>query len=113
MGTIDASQFTAVSPYGSGDQGFADPQQGLPAGWQPNDDVEFQQITIVEIDNPFTQQAGEIYWLGIHVWWTSGPQEPVGRKATQDKFEDTAVFKELPGLTWAPWSIPWTLSGWS
>jgi len=90
-----------VSPYGTGDQGFADPQQGLPAGWVPNDHIEFQQINIVNIENPFTQTEGEIYWLGIHVWW-SGTQEPVGWKTTQDKFEDTAVYRPFSDGAWIP-----------
>jgi len=95
---FDASQFTVVSPYGTGDQGFADPQQGV-IGWVPMNHVEFQQINIVNIEDPFTQQDGEIYWLGIHVWW-SGTQEPVGWKTTQDKFEDTAVYRDSSDGPW-------------
>ena len=85
---FDATQFTTVSPYGTGDQGFADPQQGLPLGWQMNDHLQFQQINIVTIENPYTQQSGEIYWLGIHVWW-SGTQEPVGVTLAMRRMRDT------------------------
>jgi len=45
--------------------------------------------------------VGEIYWLGIHVWW-SGTQEPVDWKTTQDKFEDTAVYRPFSDGAWIP-----------
>jgi len=47
-----------------------DPQQGLPAGWQPNDHIEFQQINIVEIDNPFTQQDAAVFRELPGLTWT-------------------------------------------
>jgi PEP-CTERM motif len=89
--TFDASQFTVIDPYGTGAQGFADPQQGLPAGWGQNDHQTFQQLNIVDIVDPFIQQEGTIYWLGLYVDWL-GIQSPVGWKTSQDHFMDDAVF---------------------
>lgn len=92
---FDASQFSVVYDYGTGDQGFADPQQG-PDGWKRPDHQRYHQINIVDIDDPFVQREGEIYWLGLHVFW-EGTQEPVGWKTSKDKFMDDATYRNLNG----------------
>ena len=76
--TFDATQFTVWHNYGTGLQGFADPQQPV---WQPDDHMVYHQINIVDIDNPFNQEAGTIYWLGLSSTGILFPQQPVGWKA--------------------------------
>jgi len=94
------SQFSVVNDYGSGLQGFVDPQ--YPETWVTGIDNHqaYHQINIVEIQEPFIQTEGEIYWLGLHVYW-EGTQSPVGWKTSQNHFEDTAVFRDLTGA-WQP-----------
>lgn len=96
--TFDSSEFTVVDPAGTGDQGFADPQQSV---WTSNDHDTYQQLNIVDILNPFVQQEGTIYWLGLHVWW-DGSQEPVGWKTSLDTFEDAAVYRDGTDGPWLP-----------
>ena len=50
---FDQSQFIVVSPYGTGDQGFADPQLPIWSGWYYQDHQQFQQINIAPIQDPF------------------------------------------------------------
>lgn len=97
--TFDASQFKVIDPFGTGTQGFADPQQSGSIGWQPNDHHLFKQINIVDIQNPFEQQQGTIYWLGLYVNW-EGTQSPAGWKTSLEHFQDDAVYRTLQG-TWA------------
>lgn len=104
--TFDSTQFSVIDPYGTGLQGFADPQQDPPAGWGLNDHQTFKQINIVDIINPFIQQEGTIYWLGLYVGW-EGTQSPVGWKTSLDKFNDDAVFLDLGG-SWAELIDPYT-----
>ena len=85
--TFQASEFVVVSPYGIGDQGFYDPG----GSWALHDHTQFQQINIIEIDDPFIQVFGDIYWLSISADWT-GIQSPVGWKTSLDHFQDIAVY---------------------
>lgn len=96
--TFDASQAGSVL-YGTGTQGFADPQQSNFIGWGANDHHQFKQINIVDIQNPFEQQQGTIYWLGLYVNWT-GTQSPAGWKTSLEHFQDDAVYRTLQG-SWA------------
>lgn len=93
------NNFSVVHDYGDGIglQGFADPQEGT---WQADNHSLYHQINITEIDDPFIQEEGTIYWLGLHVWW-DGTHEPVGWKTSKDHFEDIAVFRDLTGA-WIP-----------
>ncbi len=92
--------FTVVLGAGQGLQGFADPQQGE-NGWGPDNHVFYHQLNITDIPDPFVQQAGQIYWLGLDVWWDGGAQEPVGWKTSQEHFEDVAVYRDINGA-WQP-----------
>lgn len=79
-------------------EGFADPQQDI---WTVNDHFNYYQINIEEIQDPFTQQEGEIYWLAVWVTWSSGVHN-MGWKSSTDHFEDVAVYRTLePGNPWA------------
>jgi hypothetical protein len=80
-------------------EGFADPQQN---DWRPDDHYNYYQINIVNIQDPFFQQAGEIYWLSISVTWSTGVHN-MGWKSSLDHFEDLAVYRTLaPGNPWEP-----------
>ena len=72
-------EFTVI-PYGSGLQGFYAPH-APPA--LPQDHQFFQQVNIVDIEDPFEQMLGTTYWLGIFVdWGGTGALAPVGWKTS-------------------------------
>ena len=101
-----AGEFTMVEA-GQGNQGFADPQ--LP-WWQENDHQLYYQINIDNFPNAFIQQEGEVYWLGIYVFWNDPPKAPVGWKTadvtqypppyTDMHYMDDAVFREFEDGPW-------------
>jgi hypothetical protein len=97
--TFPSSEFTVVDPAGTGLQGFADPQQPW---WDEDNHETYQQLNIENIPDPFFQEQGTIYWLGLYGCWEDGPQEPVGWKTTLSKpFADAAVYRDLRG-GWQP-----------
>jgi len=94
-GTFSGQQLvTRLS--GSGTQGFADPKLG-PIGWVRPDHDNFYQLNITGIENPFVQEQGQIYWLGLHVATTG--TAAVGWKTTLNPFLDDAVYRG-PGFGW-------------
>jgi hypothetical protein len=97
--TFTMAEFSVVSPYGIGDQGFYDPPPS--ESWGLHDHVQYQQINIEDISDPFIQQAGNIYWLSISAWW-EGSQSPVGWKTSQDHFQDVAVYWDYFKVAWIP-----------
>jgi len=97
-------EFT-VRDYGTGQQGWLEPLSFVTL---PGDHVLFHQINIVDIQAPFTQTAGEVYWLDVSVTTQSGL--PIwGWKTSQDHFMDDAVY-EFPGSFehWWPLEDPYT-----
>jgi hypothetical protein len=96
---FDRGEFTVIDPYGTGLQGFADPQ--YPETWSSglNDHQTYQQINITNIAHPFCQ-GGMTYWLGIYVWWDDWPQSPVGWKTSDDNYGSPAVFRDLETGNW-------------
>jgi len=83
--------------YGTGNQGWIDFQNPPPTepghpGYVLNDHQEYYQINIEDIANPFPQQEGETYWLGIHVGVSDAANTVVGWKTTQDRWNDDAVY---------------------
>ena len=97
-------------PYGQGDQGFYAPQLGLQEhiAWERPDHQFYEQLNITGFDDPFIQEAGEIYWLVMWVAWdpaTSGSQNPAGWKTSESPhFMDDAVWynylEPVPELRW-------------
>lgn len=99
-------------PYGQGDQGWYSPQQGTQQGqaWQRPDHQFYEQLNIVNIDDPFVQVEGEVYWLVMWVDWFEGIQNPAGWKTadvdqypqpfTGQHFEDDAVWWEWTTGQW-------------
>lgn len=62
----------------------------------------YWQLNITEIEDPFFQEEGEIYWLDLNVPAAGVQYEDVGWKTTEGIFEDVAVYA-TPGS-----EIPWT-----
>ena len=92
--TFTPNQFIIAGPW-TGDQGWFDPSQMF---YILHDHQKFYQINIKNIEAPFIQQHGIIYWLVIQMPILY-PIE-VGWKTTLNKYEDTAVWG-FPG-TWTP-----------
>ncbi len=85
--TFYDTDFTVAGPW-TGDQGWYDvwvPQ------YNEHDHINYYQVNIENIDQPFTQTDGEIYWL---VLGTS--QMSLGWKTSQDHFMDNAVWGSAP-----------------
>jgi hypothetical protein len=101
--TATIGNFSVVDPYGTGDQGFY-----VPPGftWYPSNHQTFQQINIVDIDNPFIQEAGTTYWLGLYVTWTDGPQGPAGWKTTLDPYNAGGMYWDYIAVDWFPLTDP-------
>jgi hypothetical protein len=81
--------------WGEGTQRFFDPNnpdQQFPPHFQ------YWQANIEPIRDPFIQEQGKIYWLGLTVVPPVGvPPEPMlGWKTSKMRFEDDAVFGHLP-----------------
>jgi hypothetical protein len=73
-------------------QGWLDPYW---AEWDPCDHNEWAQVNITDINNPFIQQKGEVYWLMIDVW--AGGK--IGWKESgSPHFRDNAVYHD--GIFW-------------
>ena len=95
-GTFGPTQFV-TRPYGSGTQGFANPQLGEP-GWLPANHANFGQVNITGIADPWIQTSGSVYWLGLSVQITG--TSPVGWKTSLNPFNDDATFRD-PGGSWS------------
>jgi hypothetical protein len=97
----DQCEFT-IRPYGVGDQGFTNKTSSN--GYVPHDHQLYQQVNIANIDNPFIQQEGQIYWLEIFGSWDGieyGTNEAMGWKTSQDHALDAAAFY-VNGSGWYP-----------
>jgi len=91
--TFYPHQFT-MRHYGDGDQLWMMPWGEI----IPLPHQGIYQINIKEIDDPFEQIEGEIYWLVIKMPFED--QFIVGWKTTKDYFMDHAVWSEEPGYAW-------------
>jgi hypothetical protein len=83
-----------IRPYGSGDQGYYDPNNGIVL---PNDHFTTWQLNLSITNNAFVQQQGDIYWLGVNFQPTWGD---VGWKTSLDHFNDDAVWWDFAGQSW-------------
>jgi hypothetical protein len=104
--TFDASRFVQ-RPYGTGLQGWAEPKGG-PDFWTPENHNSYFQVNITDIENPFIQEEGTIYWLGLSVTVPEGGGA-LGWKTTATQYRDDATYRDLQG-NWAelinPLEIP-------
>ncbi len=88
-GQFEPGEFT-VREYGSGDQGFFNPN--IQDSAELHDHEVFYQVNIENIPDPFTQDEGNIYWLKISLPHTGGAP---GWKTTLDHFEDAATYWDV------------------
>ncbi len=81
----------AVRTYGGGEQGWYDPINNPPL-ILPNDHQTTYQASITEITDPFLQEAGGVYWLGLSIS-NQGPEEraELGWKTSVDHWQGAAV----------------------
>ena len=94
----DGTSTITVRPYGTGQQGWYDPNTGM---WLRPDHNNYYQVNITDINDPFIQKEGEIYWLGIHIKAVPFPECRVGWKtAVRPQFMDDAVWRPLTGGPW-------------
>ena len=73
--------------YGVGDQGWYDLVSGT---YEENDHTEIWQCNIVDIPDPFIQQEGTVYWLGIHLEAVDEADE-LGWKTSLNHWNDDAA----------------------
>jgi len=87
------SEFIIAGPW-NGVQGWMLPWY---EAW-PDNHFTYYQINIPDIDNPYGQTEGKIYWLVIQMSFAE--ELIVGWKNTQDYFMDHAVWSEDPDIGW-------------
>ena len=92
--------------WATGDQGFMNWRinfQGWIMGyhtWRPNDHKDIYQCNLCNITDPFTQQAGQIYWLVLSITIRDPVGTHIGWKTSLDHFEDDAVYWGAPTGIW-------------
>ncbi len=86
--TFFPADWTVAGPW-SGNQGWYAPNPGTVI---PNDHFNYQQFNFDNFDDPFYQDEGTIYWLGIHTVPVSAEDAPWGWKTTQDHWNDDAAY---------------------
>ncbi len=83
--------------YGEGNQGWFDP----PSDYIEGDHINYYQINIVDISNPFYQEEGTIYWLDVSIEIDQPTQEEyIGWKTTQDHWNDDSVYWDDIIMRW-------------
>jgi hypothetical protein len=91
--TFTPDQFIIAGPW-TGDQGWLEPY----GSYFLHDHIQYYQINIKDIEQPFDQEEGTIYWLVIQMPYLY-PIE-MGWKTSKDAFMDAAVWGS-PGQ-WMP-----------
>lgn len=90
----------ATAPGGTGNQGWYEPLTGQ---YIPNDHNSYFQINLTNITEPFIQQKGTIYWLGISIdttgsdGWKTADLNSYPAPFTGVHYEDDAVFRTGDG----------------
>lgn len=99
--TFPSSGFVVRLDPAYGDEGYWIPDTNVPELYQlyPHDHRRYSQVNIKDINDPFVQVEGQIYWLSLRVT-LSEPDRRVGWKTSLDHFMDTAVIKFPWG--WSP-----------
>lgn len=85
---FDVGEFT-VRPYGQGSQGWLMPEN-LEAIDQDHVNIFQLNIDPIIVNDPFTQNQGEIYWLSVELDKLPGTGD-FGWKTSLDHFNDDAV----------------------
>jgi hypothetical protein len=93
-----------VEPAGTGSQGWYDPVTGYA---QTYDHYTYYLVNIDPIQDPFTQVAGNIYWLEIQALLPPGADYQVGWKTSNDHFMDDAVYAVATANGYWPLTYPY------
>ena len=91
-------EFT-IDEWGRGSQGWYNP---CPQDFFLNDHEKIYQINMMDIQDPFEQEKGEVYWLGITGQVHVGD---FGWNNSLDHREDDAVYRCFDDIdgAWGPW----------
>jgi hypothetical protein len=98
QGTGDV--FTVRQPALEGNEGWYSPMS-IPPAWNRPDHVNYWQINIKDIAQPFSQTEGTVYWLELHI--IPNPVDPgqdspmFGWKTSQDHWNDDAAYQDDVG----------------
>lgn len=87
--------------YGTGQQGWYNPNLTQP--YFENDHLQFNQINITNIQDPFWQERDQIYWLDVYVEVDGTIEETFwGWKSSLEQYMDDAVWADVPEPGAAP-----------
>jgi hypothetical protein len=81
-----------VRPMPDDWQGWFEPYWGE---WDPCDHTQWAQVNITDINDPFIQEEGKVYWLMIDMW---GGGYIGWKQSGSQQFRDDAVYYD--GLYW-------------
>jgi hypothetical protein len=73
--------------------------------YQTSDHTKVYVVSIENISDPFTQQAGTVYWLSCYFWFA---ENPVGWDTSVDSFASQALWIDPEKATWQPLNDPVT-----
>jgi len=87
-----------LRPAGTGEQGWFDPPF---EEWFRPDHLQYFQINVTGIPDPFIQERGKIYWLDVSAdLWGEGEIGKLGWKTSLEHWNDDAVY-------WSPITNQW------
>jgi hypothetical protein len=97
--TFSATEIIINGPF-DGYQGWDNPEEYSNCRYP--DHYTYWQVNITDIDSPFIQQEGNIYWLDLQVMGVEDPyNHAVGWKETNVPYwEDAAVYRLAAGGSW-------------
>jgi hypothetical protein len=83
--------------YGEGEQGWFDPRGQEDEDYYLDNHINYYQLNLVDVPDPFEQKEGETYWLALQLNtnWT------MGWKTSSDHWGDDAVYSD--GIIGGPW----------
>jgi len=95
--TFYPTEWVVSGPW-DGLQGWYDPGEGF---YVPDDHVLYWQYNIENIESPFIQEEGTIYWLSISaIVHADSPQQRWGWKSSLNHWNDDAVHRYWYELDW-------------
>ncbi len=103
-GNFDPGQFIFRNYGDPSEQGWYDPLGEPPVVLPPPNHFGTWQVNITDIQDPFIQQEGTIYWLDIRIDQGENPLgAEIGWKTTQDHWNDDSVIWEDDGQGGGAW----------
>jgi hypothetical protein len=93
--------FTVRQPPEIGQQGWHCPATQVTS---PQDHINYWQINITDIQETFTQEKGQTYWLVIRAYKRTWPPA-VGWKTSLNRYQSCSLWS-IDGMMWTPVNIP-------